>query len=360
MDGYAVRASGACEGADLRLAGRLAAGDPPGGDVGEGEAVWVNTGAPLPAGTERVVPVEWTRADGDRIRVVRIAGERPYVVEQGSHARRHDVLVRRGTRLLPGHVSAAASAGHARLAVARRPVVAVLGTGTELVDLDERPAPGRIRNSNGPMLQAQIRRAGGAVLDLGIAPDDEVALAAGVRRGLAEADVLLLSGGVSQGDLDLVPGVLEAEGVAAVFHRWAVQPGGPLWFGRRGEGASRRLVFGLPGNPAATYLGFELLVVPALDALLGRPFAPRPRLVARYEGPWGRPMPRRRFRPVALASDAEGRLVARALPWAGSGDPLGPARMAAVAALGEDLPEPAGERRVDVFLLGAEVDGVER
>ncbi len=222
--------------------------------------------------------------------------------------------------------------------------VAILGTGSELVPVEHAPGPGAIRNSNSATLVGQCLRVGAEAADLGIAVDEEGPLREAIRAGL-EHDILLLSGGVSMGDKDLVPAALEAEGVRCVFHRWAVQPGGPLWFGVKDD----TLVFGLPGNPAATFVGFELLVVPALRTRMGLPLRARRSLRARYAGDWGKPGPRRRYRPVLLASDDAGTLIATATPWKGSGDPFGLAAGDGLAVLPEDA---AGVDVVEVLPLG--------
>jgi molybdopterin molybdotransferase len=318
MDGYAVAAPDAQAGALLRVTGRVVAGDPPGGRVGAGEAVRVMTGAPVPTGAVRVVPFEWaSEVPEGRVRLERVEGDDPFVVERGAHVRSGETVLAAGLRLDPGALGVLAAAGVANVEVVGRPRVALLGTGTELVPVEAAPGPGRIRNSNGVTLAAQARRAGAAPEDLGTVADEEGSLGACLAEALeAGPDLLLVSGGVSRGDLDLVPGALLAAGVVEDFHRWAVQPGGPLWFGTRG----RTLVFGLPGNPAASYVAFELLAVPALRARLGLAFGPRGERRARYVGPPGRPAPRRRVRPVRLACGTGGRLEARALPWRGSGD----------------------------------------
>jgi len=193
------------------------------------------------------------------------------------------------------------------------------------------------------LLAAQARRAGAEATYLGIVRDDPAALRAAVARAL-EADVVLVSGGVSLGDRDLVPEVLAACGVEPRFHRWAVKPGGPLWFGVRGA----TLVFGLPGNPAATFVGFELLVAPALDVRLGRPFAPRATVRATLAGRLPARGARRQFVPVALAASLEGApgLVATPVRAMGSGDLFALAAadgLAVVRETGARPPETCGD-----------------
>lgn len=346
MDGFAVRAAEVAIGATFRITQAVMAGDDPHVPVPAGEAARIMTGAPVPDGADAVVPVEWTTEENDTVTVQTLPREPGNVVPRGAHVQAGAVVAAAGTAILPATLGALASAGCAEVPVARRPRVAILGTGAELVPVEQAPGPGAIRNSNSATLVGQCLRVGVEPVDLGIATDEVEPLRASIRAGLAH-DVLLLSGGVSMGDKDLVPAALEAEGVRCVFHRWGVQPGGPLWCGVKGD----TLVFGLPGNPAATFVGFEVLVIPALRTRLGLPFAPRRTLHARYEGPWGKPGPRRRFRPVTLAADAHGALVATAAPWRGSGDPFGLAGGDALAVLTEGLEAPS-EGLVPVLLTG--------
>lgn len=347
MDGFAV-AEPLAAGAALQVVGTVAAGSWPEVAPGPGTAVRIMTGAPVPPGTVRVIPFEWTRTLGDQVVVDRLPSDAVHVVAQGTHVCAGDVVLPAGRRLDAGALGALATAGRLRVEVAARPQVAVLGTGSELVPVSEAPGPGQVRNSNAPLLRAQARRAGAAAIDLGLAVDVEQELRRAIREGL-DADVLVLSGGVSCGDLDLVPAALQAEGVRQVFHRWRVQPGGPLWFGVHER--AETLVFGLPGNPAASFVGFEILVVPAIRGLLGESVEARRTVKARYRGHVGRGGDRRRYRPVRLESAADGTLLAQALPWTGSGDPFVSARAAALAVLPDSEPSDGREPVVDVLPL---------
>jgi molybdopterin molybdotransferase len=349
MDGVAVRRDDAVAGRRLAVAGRVVAGERADVRLAPGACVRVMTGAPVPEGTALVVPVEWTTGDDVRGVTLDRLPTGTNVVEAGTHHRAGEVVLPRGLRLDAADVGALAAAGVARVQVAARPAVAVLPTGTELVAPGTRPGPAQVRESNGPMLRAGVRAAGGVPRALPAVGDEPGALAAAVRRGL-EADLLVLSGGVSKGELDLVPDTLEAEGVRCVFHGWAVQPGGPLWFGTRGP----TLVCALPGNPLASLVGFEVLAVPALRTRLGLPFAPRRTLPARMPWPGGAAAVRRRYRPVRLAGDAAGTLCAEPLAWRGSGDAFGAVAADGLAVLPEGRAEPAGTPVVvDVLPLGA-------
>jgi molybdopterin molybdotransferase len=176
-----------------------------------------------------------------------------------------EVVVPVGTMLGPAALGLLAAVGRTTVRVHAAPRVSILSTGDEVVEADQRPGPGQIRNSNGPMLTALADRAGARPRYLGIARDDPAVLARLVRQGLDEGDVLVLSGGVSAGKYDFVPEVLREAGVAAHLHKVRMKPGKPLFFGTRED----KLVFGLPGNPLSSFVGFELFVRPALRRLAG-------------------------------------------------------------------------------------------
>jgi molybdopterin molybdotransferase len=349
MDGFAVRSQD-LRGAPvaLRLVGRVTAGEAAARPVAEGEAVSIMTGAPLPEGADAVVPLERVERTGDTVRVPEAApGEN--VSARGEQVRRGDVVVPAGTRVRPATVGVLAAAGRTEVSVAARPRVAILCTGDELVPASRSPGPTGIRDSNGHALAAQVERAGGEGDYAGPVGDDPAALAGAIDRAL-EADVVCLSGGVSVGEKDLVPEALASAGVERLFHRWAVKPGGPLWAGRRGD----VLVFALPGNPAATFVGFELLVVPALRTRLGLPFGPRRSIRALLDGTTGRPLQRRQYLPVVLEHDGT-RAVARAVRSTGSGDPFGLAAADALAVVPEGARvERPRETEVEVVPLGEE------
>lgn len=352
MDGYAL--AGPVErGGTRRVTRRVAAGQAPGAALNPGEAVRVMTGAPVPDGSRCVVPFEQAREQDGVLELLGATSGASHIVEPGEHVAAGAVVLTRGERLGPAAVGVLAAAGVSYVPVAPRPSAAVLATGSELVAVSQRPGPAQIRNSNNPTLAAQARAAGAEVTDLGLAADEPVALAAALARGLAH-DLLLVSGGVSMGDLDLVPACLLSLSVRCVFHGWGVQPGGPLWLGVR----ERCVVLALPGNPAASFVGFEVLGVPLLRARLGLPFEGRARLSARWLGPDPGPAARRRYRPVRLASGADGVLEAQPVAWKGSGDPFALARAQALAELPEaglrTLPGQAGPAAglVSVLPLG--------
>lgn len=274
MDGYAVRNADIAGGrATLEVLGTLAAGAVSEREVGPGQALQIMTGAPLPRGAEAVIMVERSRSAG----LNRVDLEDPTfqpgqnVMPRGMEMRASETVLEPGHRLGPPEIGLLATVGQVRPLVYRRPTLAILSTGDELVPPDQLPGPGQIRNSNESTLVALAHQAGAAVTTLGIARDNEDELAAKVALGV-EHDLLILSGGVSAGQRDLVPGVLARHGVETVFHKVEFKPGKPVWFGRHPGG----LVFGLPGNPVSVLVCFELFVRTALRARQGDT-APMPR-----------------------------------------------------------------------------------
>jgi len=265
MDGFAFRAGDlALPGGRLRIDGTVAAGHPWRGVLRPGTCLRIFTGAPLPAGADGVEMQERVSVSGAVARFERPGQAGRFVRPAGSDVARGAVPLRAGTRLDPGAIGLAASLGFARVPVARRPVVAILATGDEVVPLGQRPGPGQIIESNVHALAAAVREAGGEPRLLGIAPDQPSALRRAIGRA-GRADVLLTIGGVSVGRRDLVRGALAEAGARIGFWRVALRPGKPLLFGRLG----RALVFGLPGNPASALMCFELFARPALRALAG-------------------------------------------------------------------------------------------
>jgi molybdopterin molybdotransferase len=267
MDGYAVRSADTP--GRLALRGQSAAGRPFLGRIDPGSAIAISTGAVVPAETDAVIPVEDVTLDGDGVVVGRV-DPGAHVRPRGGDAREGDVVVEAGTRLRPPHLGALAAAGLGSVGCARRPRVAVLATGSELRAPGSRLEPGEIYESNTTLLAAQLAAAGATTQVLPVVADDESATRDALAGGL-EADVLITSGGVSVGPHDLVRSALAGLGVHEVFWRVAVKPGKPVAFGVRGS----TLVFGLPGNPVSSLVGFELFVRPALRALQGER-EPRP------------------------------------------------------------------------------------
>lgn len=275
MDGFALRAADSV-GADRREVSLSVTDTVPAGHLARvalsaGEAIKIMTGAPLPQGADAVIEVEATEAAGDRVLVrrevvpgenVRLAGED---VPQGTE------VLAVGDRVGPAEIGLAASLGFPTLHVHRRPRVAIVATGSELVEVHEAIGPGQIRNSNSYSMEAQCRELDVTVERLGIAPDEYEATAALLKTGLSY-DVLITSGGVSVGEFDFVKEVQDDLGVERRLWRVAMKPGKPLAFGVK-DGC---LVFGVPGNPVAAMVSFELFIRPALLRLMGHRRVLRP------------------------------------------------------------------------------------
>ena len=348
MDGYALRAADVRHApAALEVVGEVRAGEWPTLAVGTGQAVRIMTGAPLPQGATAVQQVEKTRPlDEFRVTLLAAVAEGQNVAPRGSEVRAGDVVLARGRVVDPAAIGVLATAGCARVGVARRPVVAVLVTGDEIVDVAAMPGPAQIRNSNGPAVAAQARLAGARVELLGVAPDRQQAIEEALRGGLA-ADVLIVSGGVSAGEYDLVEPALLELGATLLFTKVQVKPGAPLVFGRRGA----TLVFGLPGNPVSAQVCFELFVRPALLKLQGAHVLSRPRVEAQLAGRVANRSGRKSHTPARVRFE-DGRLVARPLRSAGSGDLVAHARANALVVLEAEREQAAEGETVEALLLG--------
>jgi molybdopterin molybdotransferase len=336
MDGFAVRSADLPSPGTLNVTAEVAAGaDPSGVVVGSGEACRIYTGAAVPEGADAVVMVE--RCEEDREAGTVAVDDTPspgqHVRRAGQDLRAGETVLQPGARIRPAEIAALASVGCVDVPVHRAPSVSVLSTGDEIVTPKRRPAPHQIRNSNAAMLVAQVREAGFTAIDLGQAPDRPDELRQKIASGLA-SDLLLVTGGVSVGDYDLVPETLAALGVETLFHGIAMKPGKPIFAGRFGSG----IVLGLPGNPLSVFVGFKLFGEPVLKALSGIPdFWPRPRTVRLSEEIRRRPG-RETYHLATIDGDD-----ATPVSSTGSGDVLSLARANALVVTAADASEvPAG------------------
>ena len=320
-DGYAVRAADLQSvPVELRYKGILKAGaDTAELKVGLGEAVEIMTGAAVPPGADAVVMVEYTETRGGRgVTIKRAVKAGENVVPAGAEADSGQVMVSKGTRVQHAVVAVAAAVGRPEVAIHRRPHVAVLATGDELVDINLPPGPNEIRNSNSYSLAAQVYEAGGETTVLPAARDEAAELALLLRKGL-EADLLLLTGGVSMGKYDIVEKVLASLGAEFFFTGVAIQPGKPVVFGQVDMEGKTTPFFGLPGNPVSTMVTFELFVRPVLDALGGAKLLPLPFVQAELKETFTTRMGLTRFLPGKLGGSHQ-RPEVEWVRWQGSGD----------------------------------------
>jgi molybdopterin molybdotransferase len=324
MDGYAViGAEVAPASADrpvtLEVVEEIPAGAVPTRRLSPGQATRIMTGAPIPEGADTVVMVEDTAPlnRGARVQIRRATPTGENICRLGEDIRLGQVVLSAGAFLRPPEIGVLASVGAARVRIHRPPEVAILPTGEEIVEADVTPKPGQIRNSNGPTMCAQVAAAGAKAHYLGIAADNPEDLAAKVRAALDRADILLLSGGVSMGDYDIVKSVLAGIGVRIHFERIRIKPGRPLTFGTAGP----KLVFGLPGNPLSATLGIELLVRPALRKMQRMADLHRPVETAVLDETFEQKPGRKQYVP-AITVRREGRRYTRWVGHSGSADLL--------------------------------------
>ena len=313
-DGFALRAEDVVPGATLRCIGEIKAGSGFDGMVGPGECVQIMTGAPVPDGADAVVMIEHVSVDGERVMLSRAASRGQSIVARGKEARAGRQLLALGARLGYAEMALAGQVGSHRVSVFKRPRAAVLSTGDEVVDVSATPGPWQVRNGNSIALETLAAVAGAESESLGNAPDERKELRRRIERGL-EANLLIISGGVSMGKYDLVEMVLGELGAQFVFDSVAIRPGRPAVFGTCGG----KPVFGLPGNPVSTMVTFELFVVPAIDVLSGAEPRPLPIFRARLAHALHERSELTHFLPARVQA-VRGEPEVSALPWQGSGD----------------------------------------
>jgi molybdopterin molybdotransferase len=328
-DGYAVRALDLP--GELEVIGEVRAGESFRGEVGQGQAVEIMTGAPVPPGADAVVMVEHTHRVNGRVAIGRAAEPQQNINPRGSEAAAHEVVLHSGKRLDYTDIAMLAAFGRSKVRVFRKPSVGLIATGDEIVGIEESPKDFQIRNSNLFSLATQVRRAGGVARMLPVARDNDAQTREVIEHGLG-ADMLLLSGGVSAGKYDVVERVLASVDAKFFFDRVLIQPGQPLVFGR----ARGKFFFGLPGNPASTMVTFEIFARAALELLSGQdevslvmPFA---RLTAEFRHKTGLT----RFLPARLSADGT---EVTPVAWHGSSDVPALTRANAYLVADADTPE---------------------
>ena len=313
-DGYAVRSKEVQPGARLKCAGEIKAGDTVTETLSAGTCVQIMTGAAAPSGADAVVMIEYTQREGELVRFERAAQRGQNIVPRGSEAHAGQTILKPGMRLGFAELALAAQVGATQVQCAKRPRVAILSTGDEVVLIDEPPGAFQIRNSNSVSLAAQVRLAGSEPVVLGNAADRVEDLGEKIERGLKE-DALVLTGGVSMGKYDLVESVLKALGAEFFFDAVAIRPGKPAVFAI----CQGKPVFGLPGNPVSTMVTFQLFVAPAIDLLTGADAHPLPLMEARLGEALNERPGLTHFLPSRIEWHGAEPQVS-ALKWQGSGD----------------------------------------
>jgi molybdopterin molybdotransferase len=268
VDGFACRKSDL--GIDLEIIETIPAGVWPVREVGEGQCSRIMTGAPVPIGADCVVMVEDTELSS--VEKIRFKGSftKENIAWKGEDVQKDDIVLRKGRIIRPQDIAVMASVGHNAVTVSKMPAIAVISSGSELVEPSELPSVSQIRNSNSSQLMAQVSRAGALGKYYGIAADNEEQTLSIVKKAISENDIVIITGGVSMGDFDFVPSVLEKADVKLLFKRVAVQPGKPTTFGLH----PRAVVFGLPGNPVSSFIQFELLIRPLIYKMMGCDWQP--------------------------------------------------------------------------------------
>ncbi|PYT80816.1 MAG: molybdopterin molybdenumtransferase MoeA [Acidobacteria bacterium] len=343
-DGYAVRSKDVKPGAQLKCTGEIKAGDTVTQALAPNTCVQIMTGAAVPAGADAVVMMEYTKGEGGLVRFERAAQARQNIVPRGSEARADQTILKPGMRLGFAELALAAQVGAAHLQCAKKPRIAILSTGDEVVPIDQPPGAFQIRNSNSVSLASQVKIAGGEPVVLGNAADRVEDLGEKIERGLKE-DALVLTGGVSMGKYDLVESVLKALGAEFLFDAVAIRPGKPAVFAV----CQGKPVFGLPGNPVSTMVTFQLFVAPAIDLLNGADAHPLPLVEARL----GEALKERPGLTHFLPARIEWRgsvPEVKALKWQGSGDIAALAGANCFVLVPAENEKIAAGERVSVFL----------
>lgn len=319
MDGFAVRAADVANTpAQLKVVGESAAGAGWHQEMKAGEAVRIMTGAPVPVGADAVQQVELTReANGaGTVEILETVETGRSIVKQAAEIKSGETVVRAGEEIKSETIATLASFGYAQVKVGRKPRVAVMATGTELVDVNQKPGRDQIRDSNNYTIEAYARLTGATVQRLPLAGDDREELRQQLSAAVQNCDVLITSGGVSMGVYDFTKAAFRDLGAEIFFERVALRPGKPTVFGRLGK----TLIFGLPGNPVSVSVTFNLFVRAVLRAMQGATETSLPRLTAVLARDVKGSQGRESYLPAVLHTDEKGNLLAEPLKWGGSSD----------------------------------------
>ena len=337
VDGFACRREDLGNG--LNVIETIKAGVTPTRRIVRGQCAKIMTGAMVPQGADCVVMVELARSRGGDVVEFASGQTGDNICRKGRDLKAGQVVLRKGSRIRAQHVAVLASVGQAEVAVAKRPRVGIIATGGELVEPEVKPVVSQIRNSNSAQLAAQVEEAGGIVRDYGMVGDNPAEIDSRVKTAMKDSDVVIVSGGVSVGDFDYVPEILRKNNVELLFEKVSIKPGKPTVFGIWKGGCC----FGLPGNPVATFVVFELLVKPFLYKLMGHQYLPVvvPKPVGEAIG--GADKERQSWVPVRIAEDG----TVRAVEYHGSADVVAMCRADGLVCID------AGARR---FEAGAVID----
>ncbi len=348
MDGFALRADDVTTvPTELEYTGLIRAGGGEPGCVRPGQAMAIMTGAPVPEGSDAVQIVEKTSRsqDGRRVAILAPVSAGQNIVPRGAEAAAGDLILETGRLIGPAEIAVLASFGCEKIRVRRRPRVAIFATGDELVEVGEEPRFDQIRNSNTHSISAQLSAMGIKPANLGIAKDDREELLMRLTRGL-EFDILILTGGVSMGEYDLVKDVFAQLHLEIVFSGVAMRPGKPTVFARRGD----TLVFGLPGNPVSTFVAFENFVRPAIGRMCGLAAFELPRVRGELQADLKQSTGRESYLPARVSMDVDGWKISP-LPWKGSADVIAFSRCNATAILPADRDHFSKGETIQAMLL---------
>ena len=347
MDGYALRAADLIDvPARLRVIGEVAAGAKFDKQLKPGEAVKIFTGAPVPDGADAVQKVEVTRANGTTVEILESVTTGQFITRHATEIASGETVARAGSEIGPGEMAALASFGYSSVKVARRPRVAVLSTGSELVDVSKKPSDAQIRNSNTYTLAAYAERAGAVVDMLPTVEDTPDATRDALMAAADNRNIVITSGGVSMGDYDLVKAALQEIGAEIYFDRVIIRPGKPIVFARRGE----TFFFGLPGNPVSTSVTFNVFARPAIRRMQGESSPLLPTVTAHLSRALKDASSRRSYLPGRLFTD-NGRAMVEPLKWGGSSDLVAFMNANALIVVREDVHEIADGELVNVMIL---------